>query len=78
VAYAAGFVAMIPFFSTTFYVGPGAEALGGADISFVFGLLVSGVLYLLFCRNLDLRAEEAARERSELELEGTRTIERAP
>ncbi|MER5996579.1 MULTISPECIES: purine-cytosine permease family protein [Streptomyces] len=70
-AYLAGFVAMIPFFSTSFYVGPVAEALSGADFSFLVGLTVSGVLYLLFSRNLDRDAEAEARAESEAELEGT-------
>jgi NCS1 family nucleobase:cation symporter-1 len=49
-AYFAGFIAMIPFFSLSFYVGPVTKALGGADFSFVVGLIVSGALYLLICR----------------------------
>src|SRR5690606_13574965 len=49
VAYAAGFVAMIPFiFLPGVWEGPIANALGGADISFVVGLLVSGALYFVF------------------------------
>ncbi|WP_223693657.1 purine-cytosine permease family protein [Leifsonia poae] len=71
VAYVVGFVAMIPFFSTSFYVGPVAEALGGADFSFVVGLVVSGGLYLLFSRNIDLSAELEARRLGAIELEGT-------
>ncbi|MFJ8229692.1 purine-cytosine permease family protein [Streptomyces sp. NPDC094448] len=70
-AYVIGFAAMVPFFSTSFYVGPVADALGGADFSFAVGLVVSGVLYLLFSRNLDHEAEAAARAASEAELEGT-------
>jgi NCS1 nucleoside transporter family len=70
-AYLIGFVAMIPFFSTTFYVGPVAQALGGADISFAIGLIVSGGLYLVFSRSLDHEKEAQARERSRLQLEGT-------
>jgi len=70
-AYLIGFVAMIPFFSTTFFSGPVATALGGADMSFVVGLLVSGILYYVFSRNLDLTAEDVAREASERTLEGT-------
>ncbi|BDM71538.1 transporter membrane subunit [Streptomyces nigrescens] len=70
-AYAAGFVAMIPFFATSFYTGPVTEALGGADLSFVPGLLVGGGLYHLLNRNLDLAAEQAAVAASERELEGT-------
>jgi nucleobase:cation symporter-1, NCS1 family len=49
-AYFGGFVAMIPFFSLSFYQGPVTKALGGADISFVVGLLVSGVAYLALTR----------------------------
>ena len=69
-AYFIGFAAMIPFFSTSFYVGPVAELLGGADISFIFGLVVSGGLYLLFCRNLNRSAEATAEAKSNQELEG--------
>ncbi|MGW6454892.1 purine-cytosine permease family protein [Streptomyces sp. NPDC055078] len=71
VAYVIGFLAMIPFFSSSFYVGPVADALGGADFSFVVGLLVSGGLYLLFARSLDRGAEDRARAASEAELEGS-------
>ena len=70
-AYVVGFVVMIPFFSTTFYEGPAAKALGGADISFVFGLAFAGGLYYLLARNLDRSAEAEAIRASELELEGT-------
>ncbi|MGN6132773.1 MAG: hypothetical protein ACTHOK_20790 [Nocardioidaceae bacterium] len=38
VSYAAGLLVMIPFFSLSFYTGPVAERLGGADVSFVVGL----------------------------------------
>jgi NCS1 family nucleobase:cation symporter-1 len=71
VAYLVGFCAMIPFFSTTFYTGPVAKLLGSADFSFVIGLVVSGGLYALFCRNLDRDAEADARTASEAELEGS-------
>ncbi|WTW92352.1 cytosine permease [Streptomycetaceae bacterium NBC_01309] len=53
-AYAVGFAAMVPFFSTTFFTGPVAEALGGADVSFAVGLVVSGVLYVVLCRGMEL------------------------
>lgn len=56
-SYAVGFVVMIPFFSTTLYTGPVAAALGGADLSFVVGLVVASVLYLFLTRRLDLSAE---------------------
>ncbi|WP_405610562.1 cytosine permease [Streptomyces sp. NBC_01511] len=70
-AYVVGFLAMVPFFSTSFYVGPAAEALGGADFSFVIGLIVAGGLYLYLSRTIDRDAEAAAGVASEAELEGT-------
>ncbi|MEO6826903.1 MAG: cytosine permease [Microbacteriaceae bacterium] len=70
-AYVVGFLVMVPFFSTTFYEGPVAQALGGADISFIFGLVVAGGLYYLLARNLDRTAELEARRQSRLVLEGT-------
>jgi len=71
-AYCIGFLAMIPFFSLPgLFTGPVANLIGGADVSFAVGLVIAGGLYLLFSRNLDRTAEEAARERSQRELEGT-------
>ena len=49
-AYFLGFLAMIPFFSLSFYEGPATKALGGADFSFVVGLAVSTVAYVLLTR----------------------------
>jgi purine-cytosine permease-like protein len=57
IAYAVGFAAMIPFFSTGFYCGPVAQLLGGADVAMLVGLPVSGAVYLLACRSLDLASE---------------------
>jgi NCS1 nucleoside transporter family len=71
VAYSVGFVVMIPFFSLSFYTGPIADKLHGADVSFAIGLVVSGGLYYLFSRSLDREAEARARAASQLELEGT-------
>ena len=56
-AYAAGFIAMIPFFSTEVYRGPVARALGNADIAMLVGLLVSSLVYLWACRSLDLQED---------------------
>ena len=58
-AYAAGFLSMIPFFSTGFYTGPVARLLGKADIAMLIGLPVSAIVYLLACRSMDLNAERA-------------------
>jgi nucleobase:cation symporter-1, NCS1 family len=56
-AYAAGFVAMIPFFSTGLYTGPIARALGGADIAMLVGLPVAAGVYLITCRSIDFERE---------------------
>jgi len=57
ISYAVGFVMMVPFFSTSVWVGPVAEFVGGADFSFLVGLVVSGGLYLILTRNFDRAAE---------------------
>ena len=63
-AYAIGFVAMIPFFcvldgSNEVYVGPLARAMGSVDLAWLVGLFVSGVAYYALSRSLDLRHEES-------------------
>jgi NCS1 family nucleobase:cation symporter-1 len=68
-AYGVGFVAMIPFFSTPIYTGPVANALHGADLSIVVGLVVAGGAYYLFCWKRDLSAEFQAALESDKELE---------
>ena len=73
VAYGLGMVSMIPFMSLSFYEGPVARALGGADITFVVGLGVSAVVYCLMSRNLDTLAEARAIAASEALLEGQRS-----
>jgi purine-cytosine permease-like protein len=59
VAYALGFLAMVPCFKTGLYTGPVAQALGGADISMLIGLPVSGLFYYWVARRADLAAEFA-------------------
>jgi nucleobase:cation symporter-1, NCS1 family len=68
-AYVIAFGAMVPFFSTPLYTGPIANALGGADISLFIGLPISGGLYYLFARNIDVEAERrlAGAEAAQLE-----------
>jgi NCS1 family nucleobase:cation symporter-1 len=68
VAYLAGVVAMVPFVVTSFYTGPVAERLDGADVSFVVGLVVAGGLYYALTRNLDVGRESRAVAASEAEL----------
>ncbi|WP_353215069.1 purine-cytosine permease family protein [Salinisphaera hydrothermalis] len=59
-AYAVGFVAMIPFFAISFYTGPVTRWLGGADISFLVGLVVAGGLYWILASGIDTAAEKQA------------------
>ena len=65
-AYLIGFVATVPFFVLPdVYTGPAARALGGVDVGWVVGLVVSGGAYFLFSRSLDLSAERGAIAESE-------------
>jgi len=48
--YVVGVLVEIPFMNTTFYVGPLANAMGGADISWIVGLIVSAPLYYFIAR----------------------------
>lgn len=45
VALVVGFGAMVPFMNTGLLVGPAANALDGADISFLVGFIVAAALY---------------------------------
>ena len=62
---------MIPFFSVSFFTGPVANALGGADISPFIGFPVAAILYYLTYRKVDLNAEWAVAEQEEAELDAT-------
>ena len=73
-SYLIGFVAMIPFFTTTVWVGPAAEAIGGADFSFFIGLVVSGGMYLFLTRKFDRTAEAAAVAAARINTLGTTPV----
>ncbi|WEL93851.1 cytosine permease, partial [Tsukamurella tyrosinosolvens] len=44
-AYAAGIVIQIPFLAQKLYTGPVTELLGGADISWIVGLVGTAAIY---------------------------------
>ena len=68
-SYLIGFAVTIPFFVLPgVYTGPVAEMLGGVDVGWLVGLLVSGSLYFIQCRSLDLSAEAPFIAQSEHEL----------
>jgi purine-cytosine permease-like protein len=71
ICYLIGFCVMIPFFSVSFFTGPVAKGLGGADISPFIGFPVAGILYYLTYRKVDLRAEWAVAGQQERELDAT-------
>jgi purine-cytosine permease-like protein len=70
IAYLVGLASMVPFMVTTFYTGPVADTLDGADVSFAVGLTVAGGLYYVLARNIDVESEEPAIRESERQLEG--------
>ncbi|WP_306334404.1 cytosine permease [Streptomyces sp. KL118A] len=50
VVYGVGLLAQLPFLVTHFYTGPLVDPLGGADISWLVGLVVPAVLYWALAR----------------------------
>ncbi|WP_432036987.1 purine-cytosine permease family protein [Streptomyces cucumeris] len=50
ITYAVGVLAQLPFLATHFYTGPLVEPLGGADISWIVGLVAPAALYWLLAR----------------------------
>jgi NCS1 nucleoside transporter family len=75
VSYLVGFAAMIPFFSIgDAFQGWVAHAAKGADFSLFVGLPVSGILYYVLTRNLDVEAEKRleAEQADTLEAEANR------
>jgi NCS1 family nucleobase:cation symporter-1 len=56
VAFVVGFGVMVPFMNTSIIVGPFANALDGADLSFYVGFVVAGILYF-FLRKVAVSQE---------------------
>lgn len=59
-AYVIGVLVEIPFMSTTYYTGPMVKHLGGADISWILGLIVASGLYYGLTRPTTRRATRRA------------------
>ena len=74
-AYGVGFAAMIPFmvlpplFGLSYEGYVPAHLAHGVDYSWLVGLVVSGLVYLVASRSLDLAPERAAIEASDRELQ---------
>ncbi|TQL68027.1 NCS1 family nucleobase:cation symporter-1 [Nocardioides albertanoniae] len=58
IAYVLGVLIQIPFINSSFYVGPIADWMGGAEISWILGLVVAGGLY--YALSGRVRSEHAA------------------
>lgn len=57
-AFGIGIVAELPFMVLPgLYTGPVAAAIGGVDIAWLVGLVVTSVAYLIFARSIDLDRE---------------------
>ena len=70
VAYALGFAVSAPFFTVPgLFEGPLAKKLGDVDVSWVVGLLVSGILYYVLMLSVDLNDEASFVRASEQELD---------
>jgi purine-cytosine permease-like protein len=59
-AYALGILVQIPFMNTPLYAGPVAEELGGADLSWIIGLVATGPVYYFLARRRTLAPSELA------------------
>ncbi|WP_018151482.1 purine-cytosine permease family protein [Leeia oryzae] len=75
-AYLIGFVVTIPFFVLPgVYTGPAAAALGGVDLAWLVGLIVSSLTYFALSRSIDLDAEIPVIEQSEKDLKKLQQVD---
>lgn len=63
IAYAIGILVQLPFANTSLYVGPYANYIEGADLSWLFGLLVTAPLYYCLATRSKKEASRDARLR---------------
>jgi len=57
-AYVIGILVQIPFMNTPLYQGPISDNLGGADLSWIIGLVATGPVYYLLARGRKLAPSE--------------------
>jgi len=50
VCYAVGVAVQVPFLAQSLYTGPVTDAMGGADISWIVGLVVTAMIYYLWAK----------------------------
>lgn len=56
--YAVGVLVQVPFLAQALYTGPVTEALGGADVSWIVGLVVPSVIYYAWASRRNVAPEE--------------------
>ncbi len=56
--YPVGVLGQVPFLAQALYTGPVTEALGGADISWMVGLVVPAVMYYAWASRRDVAPAE--------------------
>lgn len=59
--YVLGVVVQVPFLAQSLYTGPVTEKLGGADVSWIVGLVVPAVVYRLWASRHPVAPEEMVR-----------------
>lgn len=60
-AYGLGVLCQIPFISSDLYTGPIAKAMGGAEVAWLLGIIISGGLYFVLTRRIRLTVGEEIR-----------------
>ena len=60
VIYVLGIAIQVPFMEESFFHGPWANILGGADISWMVGLVATALVYYVFASKNDLRSRRDA------------------
>ena len=59
--YAVGIAVQVPFLAQTMYTGPITDKLGGADISWIVGLVLPAVMYYLWASRRNVAPSEIVR-----------------
>ncbi|HET9498869.1 MAG TPA: cytosine permease, partial [Marmoricola sp.] len=61
VTYAVGILVQVPFLAQSLYTGPFTKELGGADISWIIGLVVPAVIYYLWASRRNVAPDRMIR-----------------
>ncbi|MEO5652446.1 MAG: cytosine permease [Marmoricola sp.] len=67
--YVLGIAVQVPFLAQSLYTGPVTKALGGADISWIVGLIVPGVIYYLWASRNPLAPDQMIYAEDESQLD---------